>query len=426
MPIIRAFRGIRYNQSKVNINTVVAPPYDVISPEQQNRLYDVDPHNVVRLILGREEDRYSSAATAFEKWQSNGILMRDNQPAIYALVQTFKTTTGTTVQRKGFIALCHLEEFEKGIILPHEKTLSKAKEDRFKLFKATNSNFSQIFGLYSDPSKTVDALMTPFHAKPVAVDVRFDNVRNQVWRISDPQTIERIAKEMEPKQVLIADGHHRYETALAYRDLMKSQNAGHSGTELYNYVMMFFTNLDDEGLVIFPTHRVVHSLPKFDWKEFSSTIQKYFDFKKYPTQQAMMGALNGHVRYSYGIIVKHSQKYWISTLKDVSLVTMLVPAHTPPVVMDLDVVMLHSYMLGDVLRISVEAQEKKVNIHYIQSVDDCEDEVMNGDAQIAFIVNPTRIGQVRAVAKAGRTMPQKSTFFYPKLLSGLVLNKMAD
>jgi uncharacterized protein (DUF1015 family) len=405
---------------------VVAPPYDVISPEQQNRLYDVDAHNIVRLILGREEDRYSSAAKTFDEWQSNGVLIRDAQPALYALLQTFKTTTGATVQRKGFIALCHLEEFEKGIVLPHEKTLSKAKEDRFKLFKATNSNFSQIFGLYSDPSKKIDGFVSPFHLKPVAIDVRFENVRNQVWRISDAQTIEKIAKEMEPKQVLIADGHHRYETALAYRDLMKSQNPDHNGSELYNYVMMFFTNLDDEGLVIFPTHRVIHSLPKFEWKDFSSTIQKYFDFKKYPTQHAMIGALGAHVRYLYGIIVKHSQKYWIATLKDASLVTMLVPHHTPPDVMDLDVVMLHSYMLGDVLRISVEAQEKKLNIHYVQSVDDCENEVMTDVAQVAFIVNPTKIEQVRAVAKAGHTMPQKSTFFYPKLLSGLVLNKMAD
>ncbi|MGA9405704.1 MAG: DUF1015 domain-containing protein, partial [Bacteroidota bacterium] len=135
MPIIKPFRGIRYNQTSVNINTVVAPPYDVISPEQQNQLYDKDPHNIVRLILGREEDRYSAAARSFNEWQHNGVLMREPLPAIYPLVQTFTTTTGAVVQRKGFIALCHLEEFEKGIVLPHEKTLSKAKEDRFKLFK---------------------------------------------------------------------------------------------------------------------------------------------------------------------------------------------------------------------------------------------------------------------------------------------------
>lgn len=425
MLTIRPFRGIRYNQSKVNIKTVVAPPYDVISPEQQNRLYEIDLHNVVRLILGREEDRYSSAAKTFDEWQTKGVLMRDPEPAVYALVQTFTTTTGASIQRKGFIALCRLEEFEKGIVLPHEKTLSKAKEDRFKLFKATNSNFSQIFGLYSDPSKRVDALITPFHAKPVTIDVRFENVRNQVWKISDPQAIEKIAKEMEPKQVLIADGHHRYETALAYRELMKSKNPNHSGTELYNYVMMFFTNLDDEGLVIFPTHRVIHSLPKFDWKEFSTTIQKYFELKSCSSQLEMMNDLGVHPRYSFGILAGGS-KYWTASLKDTSSLDVLVPASLPSEVKDLDVVLLHSYLLATVLNISVEAQEKKLNIHYIQSVDECENEVTRGVAQIAFIVNPTKIEQVRAVAKEGHTMPQKSTFFYPKLLSGLVLNKMAD
>jgi uncharacterized protein (DUF1015 family) len=426
MPIIRPFRGIRYNQTVVDITTVVAPPYDVISPEQQNQLYEKDPHNIVRLILGREEDRYSAAAKSFNEWQDERVLVREDRPAIYPLVQTFKTTTGAAIQRKGFIALCHLEEFEKGIVLPHEKTLSKAKEDRFKLFKSTNSNFSQIFSLYSDAAKNVDGKIAPMYSTPAAVDVTFENVRNQLWVITDRGAIERIAQEMKPKQVLIADGHHRYETALAYRDLMKAQNPNHNGTELYNYVMMFFTNLDDEGLVIFPTHRVIHSLPKFDWKEFSSTVQTYFSLTPYPTQEAMVKALNTHTRYAYGIIVKAATKYWTASLKDSASLDTLISLSLPAEVKDLDVVLLHSYFLGSVLGISVEAQEKKLNIHYIQSIDECENEIVKGVAQVAFVVNPTKIAQVRAVAKAGQTMPQKSTFFYPKLLSGLVLNKMAD
>jgi len=378
------------------------------------------------LILGREEDRYSASAKSFNEWQAGGVLMREAQPAVYPLVQTFITTTGAVIQRKGFIALCHLEEFEKGIVLPHEKTLSKAKEDRFKLFKATNSNFSQIFGLYSDAAKKVDGLITPLCSRPAAVDVTFEDVRNQLWVINDGRETEKIAQEMQPKQVLIADGHHRYETALAYRDLMKSQNPKHNGTELYNYVMMFFTNLDDEGLVIFPTHRVIHSLPKFDWKEFSTTVQKYFTLTEFPSPEAMVKALGSLKQYAFGIIVKAASKYWIASLRDRASLDALIPSSLPDEVKDLDVVLLHSYFLGTVLSISVEAQEKKLNIHYIQSVDDCENEIVKGVAQVAFIVNPTKIDQVRAVAKAGHTMPQKSTFFYPKLLSGLVLNKMAD
>jgi len=426
MPLIRPFRGIRYNLSEVNIDTVVAPPYDVISPEQQNQLYDKDPRNIVRLILGREEDRYTAAAKTFTEWQNADILMRDNRPSFYALVQTFTNRDGRTVQRRGFIALCRLEEFEKGIILPHEKTLSKAKEDRFKLFQATNSNFSQIFALYSDAEKIVDGMIAPFEKFESSIDVTFENVRNQLWVISDVVTVEKISQTMKPKQVLIADGHHRYETGLAYRDLMKSKNPSHTGAELYNYIMMFFTNLDDEGLVIFPTHRVVHSLQKFDWNECSSAVGKYFSLVEFPSMQAMGKALGSRSRQSYGIIVGKSPKFFIADLKDEKTVREIIPSDIPGEVKDLDVVLLHSYILAQVLGISAEAQEKKLNIHYLQSADECAEKIRSGGAQIAFIVNPTRIEQVRAVAKAGRTMPQKSTFFYPKLLSGLVLNTMTE
>ncbi|MDD8019283.1 MAG: DUF1015 domain-containing protein [Bacteroidota bacterium] len=426
MATIKAFRAIRYNQSKVKISTVVAPPYDVITPEQQNGYYAKDPFNVVRLILGKEEDRYGASAKAYTEWQQQEILKRDEKPSIYPLVQTFKTTEGKTIQRKGFIALCHLEEFEKKIVLPHEKTLSKAKEDRFKLFKATKSNFSQVFSLYSDPEKKIDASINPSHASAPIIDVEFENVRNQLWAISDSKVIEKVAAELEPKQVLIADGHHRYETGLAYRDLMRSQNPNHTGRELYNYIMMFFTNLDDEGLVIFPTHRVIHSLTKFDGQALVGTLQEHFDVQLYPTPQMMMDAMKQHPEFVYGFVSNHSNKFFVATLKNKSLLDTLVTDNLPQEVKGLDVVLLHNYILRNLLGISQEAQEKKLNIHYLQNVHESVDEVASGKSQIAFFVNPTKIEQVRAVAKSGNTMPQKSTFFYPKLISGLVLNKMEE
>lgn len=426
MATIRPFKAIRYNQKKVKIASVVAPPYDVISPEQQNGFYDKDPYNVIRLILGREEDRYSSAAKTYNEWQQQEILIRDSVPAIYPLVQTFTTTEGKQVQRKGFIALCRLEEFEKKIVLPHEKTLSKAKEDRFKLFKATNSNFSQVFSLYSDAEKKIDQFINPVYAATPTIDVEFENVRNQLWTITDQSIIAAIAAEMEPKQVLIADGHHRYETGLAYRDLMKSQNPNHTGNELYNYIMMFFTNLDDEGLVIFPTHRAVHSLPNYDGAQLMAALQTYFDVQVYATPQMMMEALKKHDRFTYGFVSNHSSKFFVATLKSDSMLDVLVPDPLPREVKELDVVLLHHYIIRQLLGVSQEAQEKKLNIHYLQSVQECIDEIAAGKAQVAFFVNPTKIHQVRAVAKAGHTMPQKSTFFYPKLVSGLVMNKMSD
>jgi len=249
MPEIIPFRGFRYNQSKVDIHDVVAPPYDVIPPEQQERLYDRSPYNVVRLILGREADRYASSAATLKQWISEAILMRDPNPAFYVLHQEFGGDDGKPITRKGFVALCRLEEFEKKIVLPHEKTLAKPKEDRFKLFKATNSNFSQIFSFYSDPEKKIDRMLNGVAKTKPAIDVSYDDVRNSVWTVTDNDVIQNIRAAIAEKQVLIADGHHRYETALAYRDWMRSNAAHHTGRELYNYVMMFFTNVDDEGLV---------------------------------------------------------------------------------------------------------------------------------------------------------------------------------
>ena len=426
MATIKPFRGIRYNQMKVNISSVVAPPYDVISPEQQNGFYDKDPFNVIRLILGREEDRYAAAAATYDEWQKKDVLLRDLTPSIYPLVQTFKTTEGKEVQRKGFIALCRLEEFEKKIVLPHEKTLSKAKEDRFKLFKATSSNFSQVFSLYSDAGKEIDKYLDAVHSTFPVIDVQFEEVRNQLWQVLDISVIEHIAALMEPKQVLIADGHHRYETGLAYRDLMRSQNPNHTGNELYNYIMMFFTNLDDEGLVIFPTHRVVHSLPNYDGNALMATLQQHFNVQVYPTPQMMMDTLKQFPKFAYGFVSKHSAKFFVASLKDESSLNTLVEDNLPAEVKNLDVVLLHNYILRNVLGISQEAQEKKLNIHYIQNVQHCVDEVSSGASQIAFFVNPTRIEQVRDVTKSSNTMPQKSTFFYPKLISGLVFNKMIE
>ncbi|MFA6456962.1 MAG: DUF1015 domain-containing protein [Bacteroidota bacterium] len=426
MATIKPFRAVRYNQMKVKIASVVAPPYDVISPEQQNGYYDQDPFNVIRLILGREEDRYSSAAKTYAEWQSSDVLLRDLTPSIYPLVQTFKNNEGKEIKRKGFIALCHLEEFEKKIVLPHEKTLSKAKEDRFKLFKATKSNFSQVFSLYSDAEKKIDQYLDPIHSTYPVVDVEFENVRNQLWQVTDISVIDHIAVLMEPKQVLIADGHHRYETGLAYRDLMRSQNPHHTGHELYNYIMMFFTNLDDEGLVIFPTHRIIHSLPVYDGSALMTTLQQHFDVQVFPTPQMMMDALKTIPKFAYGFVSKHSSKFFVASLKNESMLASLVTEPLPDEVKQLDVVLLHNYILGKLLGISQEAQEKKLNIHYLQNVRDGVEEVASGKSQIAFFVNPTRIDQVRAVTKSSNTMPQKSTFFYPKLISGLVFNKMEE
>jgi uncharacterized protein (DUF1015 family) len=426
MPEIIPFRGVRYNQGLVHLDEVVAPPYDVISPEQQQELYERNPHNVVRLILGREEDRYGAAAKRLKEWMGQSILTRDEKLALYVLWQTFNVGDSRSVTRKGFIALCRLEEFDARVILPHEKTLAKPREDRFRLFKATHSNFSQVFSLYSDPEHEIDRVLNGRAKSAPVADVVFEDVQNRLWETRDAETIGRVQHLMKPKQVVIADGHHRYETALAYRDRLRSQNPNHHGRELYNYVMMFFTNVDDDGLVIFPTHRVVHSLESFDPKSFLQKLESVFVLREYKDRESLITALGVSPVRSFGLTMRGVQGLYLLSLKPTISVNDLVADDQPREVKDLDVTVLHAAVLRGILGISYEAQEQKRHLGYVREASEACEMVSNGQAQLAFLMNPTRIQEVRSVAKAGHTMPQKSTYFYPKLPSGLVLNIMSE
>ena len=424
MPEITPFRGIFYNLVKVKLGDVVAPPYDVISPEQQNQLYVASPYNVVRLILGREEDRYASAARYFEQWRAEQILMRDEVPSIYLLAQDFKTPEGTSVERSGFIVRCKLEDFGKGSILPHEKTLAKPKEDRLRLFQATHANFSQIFSLYADPFHAVEASFDAAMEGSAVMDTTFEGVRNRLWRINDASTVTAIRQSMANKTALIADGHHRYETALAYRDSMKANNPRHTGNEPYNFIMMYFTNVHSEGLVILPTHRILHGLPHFDMQGFLTKLKADFDFEIRQNAEELLAKLKSHDRYAFGIVA--ARQFILCWLKDPSRLSTSLSSAMPEVVKKLDVTVLHSLILEKILGISKVAQEQKQNLDYVKDAHEAIRSVSDGKAQVAFLMNPTPVGDVRAVAEAGSTMPQKSTYFYPKLLSGLIMNSLKE
>lgn len=426
MADISPLRGYLYNPSKVSLPDVIAPPYDVISPEQQSQLYDTSPYNVVRLILGREEDRYTSAAQSFDAWKRENILVRDATPAFYFLHQTFDDGDGKQITRKGFIARCRLEEFEKKIVLPHEKTLAKPREDRFKLFKATDANFSQVFSLYSDPTLAIDTQIKDVAKNAPAIDVVFEEVRNKLWRLQDEHTIRAIQSAMSDKQILIADGHHRYETALAYREYKRSQNPSHTGSEPYNDVMMFLTNIDDPGLVIFPTHRLVHSLPYFDVQSFLSKLERYFIMRSYREYSALHEGLKSSSAPAFGLAMQQDPILSLLTLKPTPAVVDLIQDLLPAEVKELDVTILHTLVLRDILGVSLAAQEQKTNLNYVKDAWQAVEQVEQKKAQLAFLMKPTKIEQVRAVAKAGHTMPQKSTYFYPKLLSGLVINSLTE
>ncbi|MBI5885789.1 MAG: DUF1015 domain-containing protein [Deltaproteobacteria bacterium] len=442
MAEILPFTAVIYNKDVVkDLNKVMAPPYDVISPKLQDELYARHANNFVKIDLNKAEaadvdgaGRYARAASLLNDWMAKGVLARDEAPAIYYYTQTYRLKDGTQQTRKGFIALTKLEEFGKGAIHPHEKTLSGPKADRLKLMHTTSANLSCIFSLYSEPSLGVNKLLEGAikGASPV-IDVRDDDaIVNTVWRINDPTVIAQTASAMKDKALFIADGHHRYETALNYRNEMLARTKNPTGREAFNYIMMYFSNMDDEGMTIWPTHRVVHSLDTFEPKAFLNRCAEYFDIetlaftaadadKVKKTFQAKVVA-SGETAISFGLFVKGESSYHILKLKSADTMDKVFGSGIPDVFKGLDVTVLHSLVFAKILGITQEAQEKQLNLVYVKNGDEAIAAVGRDKNQLVFILNPTHIGQVKEVALAGHVMPQKSTYFYPKLLSGLTIN----
>ena len=417
MPDIKPFRGFLYNPKKVELSEVVAPPYDVISARYQSELYDRSEYNIVRLILNRDQDPYQSAAKLLDQWRKNNIVVRDEVPHVYVLSQNFVLPDGTPAERKGFVAACLLQEFGKGSVYPHEKTHSGPKEDRFRLFQATGMMFSQIFGLYNDPSGTLDRHLHSVTSAVPDIDVMFDEVRNRLWRCRDERTMNAVAEFMRPQKIFIADGHHRYETALQYRDACRFQNPQHTGTEAYNFVPMFLTNMQDPGLIILPTHRVLHNLPDFVPEQFLEDLAKVFTLHEYESSETMLSDVRRATQHSYGLMLAGRDECWMLKLK-----TDPTRSHAgiEKMIEELDVTILHSVVFERILGISSEQQEQKLYIDYEKDAQRAIQAAREQNVQAAFIMNPTRIDQVRSISLAGSVMPQKSTYFYPKLLSGIV------
>ncbi len=443
MSTLHPFKGIHYNQKVIkDIEKVLAPPYDVISPAYQDELYKRDPANIVRLILAKEgagkDARYKDAANDFKNWRAENILEKEEEPSIYFYTQEY-SVGGVKHLRKGFIAARDLEEFGKGSIYPHEKTLSGPKKDRLKLMKALKCNLSSIFAIFSDSDlkpnqRPANLLAEAAKGKTPLIEATDDDgIINRVWVIDDRSVIEKLSASMEGRPVFIADGHHRYETALNYRDFMHSEN---DAPGPYDSIMMYFSSMDDEGMVVLPTHRAIHSLNRFNGEDLLRYCEEYFfiddfffDDRMEPLAKdrfldKLYGGSEPSKSVSFGLYIKGMDSYYILTLKDIKMLDRLFDKGLPEVYKTLDVTILHSLILERILHISQSAQEKKTNIKYIKDLDEAIDEVRDGDMQMVFLMNPTKIEQVKAVAEAGLVMPQKSTYFYPKLLTGLTINPL--
>jgi uncharacterized protein (DUF1015 family) len=436
MADILPFRALRYNPEKVGgLRQVVTQPYDKITPEMQERYYALHPYNLVRVIRGRqhphdtpEDNVYTRAARHFRDWMRERALLLDPQPALYPCYQEY-AVPGQPQQkreRRGFIALCRLEDYSAGVVHRHEETLSGPKADRLELLKVTRAHFGQIFMLYSDAAGTIEQAFEPTTQGEPGEAVRDEyGSLHSVWRLADAAAIERIVTGMKDKKLVIADGHHRYETALAYRDLCRAQGKADERAE---YVMMTFIRMESEGLTILPTHRVVHGLASFDWKAFAAAAARFFDWQDVaapgPVANWGRGFLDqlgeaGRESPALGAYAGPGKLALLRLRENLDLASLL-PAVAPNL-RRLDVVILHRLLLEQVLGIDPQAVREEKNLRYVREFHAALAPVESGQAQLAFLMNPTPISSVWENALAGQPLPQKSTDFYPKLLSGLTI-----
>ncbi|MFA6635493.1 MAG: DUF1015 domain-containing protein [Candidatus Omnitrophota bacterium] len=425
MAEVRPFRGLVYDPVTVgDVSRVMAPPYDVISDEKREELYGKSDFNVVRLILGkdvpgdgRNDNKYIRSKKAMNDWMEKGVLATDEQEAFYVYLQQYEVK-GRRFSRTGFLGLMKIEGTD--VVLPHEHTLSKPKEDRMSLIGEVECNLSPIFGLYSGDEgyisgklKNAVSGLTPF------TDIEIDGVRHVIWKLFSADVISEISEAMETRKIFIADGHHRYAVAKAYRDLCRSRE-GYDGRA--DHVLMYLTDMDDpENLTVLATHRVINNIPEDVKNGILLKIERYFNITEIKGLSALMDKVEELRRKSYVYGFFDGIRYFLIEPRETEDLKNLI-RNKPESWKDLDVSVLHSVILEKLLGI----QAKEGDVSYAKEPEEAESLVKEAGGRAAFFLNPTRVEQLRAVAEDGEMMPQKSTYFYPKLLTGLVMNRFED
>jgi uncharacterized protein (DUF1015 family) len=402
------FQGLRYNIDKVGgLSLVTAPPYDVISEGERALLYEKSPYNIIHLTLGKDipgKDKYKKAASLIADWVKDEALLLDKRDCIYVYEQEYTLSNGLQKKRRGFIALLKLERFG-GAILPHEETLSAPREDRLKLLRACPGSLSPIFMLYDDPERAIDSTLI--------VDkliIEFESRKGEahrVWRITSSEKIERLKEAMRGKNVYLADGHHRYEAALAYQ--------GETGA--CNYIMAYLTNMTDDGLTILPVHRLIQ-FPHPDTDKIEKEAGKFFAVENVTSLNRMLSRLRqGRENHAIGFYSK-GKGFKIFSLKDENILSKVFGGNRSIEWKMLDTNILHKILLNQILG---KEEIEKDSIAYITSAEEAVAAVENGRFNVAFFLNPIKASQVKSIAQAGEKMPGKATYFYPKLLDGLII-----
>jgi len=457
MARIYPFRALRYDTSRVNMEDVVTQPYDKITPAMQDRYYEASPYNLIRVILGKqfpsdteEENVYTRAAETLRDWRKNHILAEEGEPALYGYSQTYTVPHSNEVrERRGFIALGHLYDYADKVVYRHEQTFPKHKSDRMSLFKATRAYCEQIYMLYSDPAFTAEKLIFGNDGKyggndgaqvgdaaPADLAITDEyGVVHKVWKLTDPSLINLIVTAMADKKLIIADGHHRYETSVAYAKERSAQlklplnqpyppmneesrlGSGHLPVPAFPEaaMMMTFVNMEAPGITILPTHRVVYDIPEFSSPDFITKASAFFDIEQLDSPDVSILSKTPGVAI---VAATGDGNYLLKAKKDVIAKEL---ANIPTRQAQLDVVQLHSIILDRILGLSSDTITKLGNVRFIREVDEAVGLVKSGEADVAFLIKPITLDQLKDVSLSLDVMPQKSTDFYPKLLSGLAI-----
>jgi uncharacterized protein (DUF1015 family) len=430
---IAPFHGVFYNPQKIaDLSQVATPPYDVIASDEEEHYRERHPYNIIHLILPTGKtgvDRYYEAAQHLRAWEKEGVLIREAGPSLYPYQQIFTAPSGEIKRRNGFIALVKLEPLGEGGIIPHEGTTTKPVEDRLRLMEACEANLSQIFTLYSDPAGEIEAQFAQVWTSTPRYEFRDDDgVVHSLWQTADRRIIAEVEKRMQDKRLLIADGHHRYKTALIYRDKMRERFPSYTERSPFEYAMMYLTPLEGEGLLILPTHRLVTPPEPFDLQGFYKALGKHFSLHAFHfddtdgekmARKRLFTALDETIpgRYVFGLYIGGEKRYSHVISQEGIRVKDLLKGY-PEVLQELDVTLVDGFILRELLKVGLE------DVGLLKGRDEVLGEVQAGRYRAAFLMNPPSIQQVKRVADAGEVMPRKTTFFYPKVSTGLVINRI--
>jgi uncharacterized protein (DUF1015 family) len=442
MAIIAPFKGLTYNFERLDdISTLMAPPYDVISEEEQEEYYQTDPYNVIRLILGKKktgdsdwDNRYTRSADFYKRWESEEILIRTDSPSMYATSLAYDPGEGSGERvRWGLIALVRIEDENSGVILPHERTFSAHRDDRLKLMRACSAQLSQVFGLYEDPENSVFGALKKAIQAPSQISFQFnDGTSHQLWAIQDRSISRKVAEAMYNKSIIIADGHHRYETSRNFRNIMRARYGWRPANRAYEYVMMYLTNMNDVRLTILPSHRLIKKYEPFQLESFFERLNQWFEITALPFSNSGLSLQclklrnmleeKGHTTSAIGFHHHGDNKCYLFSLKPGVRDEMGEDLH--PSLKKLDVLVLSRFILQKTLGFSKEDLDNEEIFHYHSDITKALSLVDSGNYQMAFLLNSTKIEHVKEVTGNALIMPRKSTYFYPKVLTGLVFNKI--